>query len=622
MVSKVLSWLAVGATAAAMTGCTGQIGQDPTDMGGPGTSTTTGGTGGPGATTGGSPTGTGGGTTTTGGTGGVIDGKWQPPACKPDNHAFASGRLWQITDEQYVNAVKDVLGITLAGTDTQISGLNTTGEYTNLSETSGAFTDMLALNYQVAAQKVSTQAMTAASMNRLLGTTGSTAPTTAQLQTFINSKVARLWRRPVSAGELTALTKIYTDATANTADGGAPHGMDLLVQTVLQAPSFLFRTELGANNTPAATSFKLTPYELAGALSFLFTNSVPDDALWAAAANSTLTDPMVLSAQVNRIMALPAAQNAMAKYVSYWLWIERAPAREKDYTLYPEYSMTLQQAVYQSGFAWIKDIVLNGDLTQIFTSNKYFVNKEMSTVYGIPGGTGTTPTSLQQVTSTAPERSLGVFSQPAVLVATNKRPGILDPVHHGLFVLEDLLAGADVGIIPGPPANALSVAATMMGNERELVDKRKMTAPCNGCHSNFDGFGLTRYRYDSIGRYSETRYVNADQTVMPATYKWVTNPTPLDQSATIPDLVGADLKGPLAGPDALAAELNGADVRRRVAYSAGAHLALFVMGTDANLPNSCELQTVKENFYKSGSFKDFYSGLATSSGFVTRDPGM
>jgi hypothetical protein len=335
-----------------------------------------------------------------------------------------------------------------------------------------------------------------------------------------------------------------------------------------------------------------------------------------------LTDPTVLSAQVNRIMALPAAQNAMAKYVSYWLWLERVPAREKDYTLFPEYTPTLMQAVYQSGFAWIKDIVLNGDLTQLFTSNKFFVNKEMSTVYGIPGGTGTTPTSLQTVTSMAPERSLGLFSQPALLVATNKRPAVLDPIHHGLFVLEDLLAGADVGIIPSPPANALSEAAKMMGNERELVAKRAMTNPCGGCHGNFDGFGLTRYRYDAIGRYSTTKYVNEDKSVMPAKYSWVTAPMPLDESATIPALVGADLKGDLAGPAALAAQLGSINVRKRVAYSAGAHLVMFLLGTDSNLSNSCELKDVKEHFYQTSSFKDFFSGIATSPGFITRDPGM
>jgi hypothetical protein len=606
-------WIAIAVVAMSLVGCAGQIGDDPTHGGsaGPG--------GGPGPGAGGA----GGGNPGVGGGGpggGVINGKWEPPACNMSEHAFASGRIWQITDEQYVNAVRDVLGITLTGTDGQISGLNTTGEFTNLSETSATFTDMLAQNYQVAAQKVSTQAITQANMNRLLGTTGTTAPTTMQLQNFISNKVARLWRRPVSSGEVTSLTAIYTGGTANAADGGAPHGFDLLVQTVLQAPSFLFRTEIGSSTTPATSPYSLTPYEIAGAISFLFLNTVPDDTLWAAAANSTLTDPTVLSTQVNRIMAIPAAQTTLTKYVSYWLWVERAPARQKDYTLYPEYTQAVQQAVYQGGFAWVQDLVFNGKLSDLFTSNKFFVNKDVSTVYGI--GTGITSTTVQAVTSNAPERSLGVFSQPAVLVATNKRPAIFDPIHTGLFVLEDLLAGADVGQIPSPPANALSVAATMTGTERELVAKRAMTAPCNTCHTNFDPFGLTRQRYDAIGRYSTTKYVNANTMVTPATYTWVNSPTPLDESSTVPELVGSDMKGPLASAAALAALLNSDGVRRRVAYSGGSHLALFTMGTDSNLINSCELQAVKEHFYQTGSFTDFYSGLVTSPGFVTRDPGM
>ena len=597
MLSKVLYWLATGAAAIVVSGCTGTIGSDPMATGAGSTTTGTGGTGGPGPTTGGNPTG--GNTTTTGGTGGVVNGKWEPPACKPENHAFASGRIWQITDEQYVNSVRDVLGITLTGGDAEISGVNTTGEYTNLSETSATFTDMLAQNYQVAAQKVATQAITAAGMNRILGTTGTTAPTAAQVTSFINNKVGRLWRRQITTGEVTALTKIYNDATANTADGGAPHGMDLLVQTVLQAPSFLFRSELGGNATPATASFKLTSFELASALSYMFLNSVPDDALWMAATSNTLTDPTVLSAQVNRIMALPAAQQAMAKYVSYWLWLERVPAREKDYTLYPEYTPTVQQAVYQSGFAWIKDIVLNGDLTQLFTSNKYFVNKEMSTVFGIPGGTGTTPTSLQPVTSTAPERSLGLFSQPALLVATNKRPGVLDPVHHGLFVLEDLLAGADVGIIPGPPAGALSVAAMMTGNERELVDKRKMTNPCAGCHSNSTATGS-----------------RATGTTRSAATARTSTSSKQDRDAGHVQ-VGDRAHGPRRigqHPQSRRRRLEGRPCRPRGARQAarfgirakahrvfgGAHLVMFLMGTDSNLANSCELKDVKEAFYRDG----------------------
>ena len=61
--------------------------------------------------------------------------------------------------------------------------------------------------------------------------------------------------------------------------------------------------------------------------------------------------------------------------------------------------------------------------------------------------------------------------------------------------------------------------------------------------------------------------------------------------------------------------------RRRETFYWAAVLATFAMGTDPSVINSCSLRDVNERFYKSGSFLDFYRGLATSTGFATRNPG-
>src|SRR6185436_18908380 len=106
---------------------------------------------------------------------------------------------------------------------------------------------------------------------------------------------------------------IYAGATANPADGGPSHGFDLLIQAVLQTPSFLFRSELG---TGAAAPYQLNAYELAAAVSFLFTDSPPDDGLWAKATSGTLTSPDVLAAEVDRLLDLPSGQKTLGRYLS------------------------------------------------------------------------------------------------------------------------------------------------------------------------------------------------------------------------------------------------------------------------------------------------------------------
>src|SRR6185503_1086165 len=108
-----------------------------------------------------------------------------------------------------------------------------------------------------------------AKMQTLMGNAAATPATDAQLTTFINNKVARLWRRPVTSSEATLLKTLYNSGTS-VADGGPAHAFDMMLQAVLQSGSFLYRTELGGNATPANAPFQLTGYEAATALSMMF----------------------------------------------------------------------------------------------------------------------------------------------------------------------------------------------------------------------------------------------------------------------------------------------------------------------------------------------------------------
>jgi hypothetical protein len=535
----------------------------------------------------------------------------QPGACNANESAFASARIWQLTDQQYVNVVRDVLGITLQGADAEITSPKLSDEFTNVSEGT-TFSDATAQNYETAAEKVATLAIVPATMQALLG---STNPTTQQVQTFITSKVSRLWRRPVSSSETTTLTNLYNAGSPD----GPSRSFELLIQAVLQWPSFLFRTELGASATPATSPFQLTPYELAAAASFLFAESTPDDSLWQKAQNGTLSSAPTFASEVDRLMAMPAAQLAMTRHVSRWMSIEALPRETKDAGLFPEYTPSLKASLYESGRAFARDIAVTGKLSDLFSSTKVYVNREISTVFGIPGGTTTT---IVPVTTTLPERSAGLLTQPAFLAAANQRSQPADSVHRGLFVLQRLLCGADFGPIAAPPADEATQAAMMTGSERQLAEQRTASASCGGCHKGFDPYGELFLRFDAIGRYSADREVVLDTSTMRPTYQFVTRGAPIDNSATIPDALGTDLKGPLADVVALAKQLATAGPDKRVAFCSASWLARYIMGHDPGVENSCALATVKDRFYQSGSFAQFYRDFVTSPGYSTRDPGL
>src|SRR3954447_20779987 len=102
-----------------------------------------------------------GGSSGSGGSGGMGSGgsspkEWEPPACVASEKAFAPARLWQLTDQEYVNVVRDVLGVTLTGADADITtAASNSGVFSNMSE-GRSITLTTAKNYQIAAEKVAT----------------------------------------------------------------------------------------------------------------------------------------------------------------------------------------------------------------------------------------------------------------------------------------------------------------------------------------------------------------------------------------------------------------------------------------------------------------------------------
>src|SRR5262249_11299694 len=89
----------------------------------------------------------------------------------------------------------------------------------------------------------------------------------ACVEAFIDRFGARAFRRPISSTEHQGLLTVYGVG----AKVSSANGVRLVIEAILQSPSFLYRTELGSGaiGQPAT----LTPYELATALSFLIVDS-------------------------------------------------------------------------------------------------------------------------------------------------------------------------------------------------------------------------------------------------------------------------------------------------------------------------------------------------------------
>ena len=491
---------------------------------------------------------------------------------------LAPARVWMLTDEQYVHVVKDVLGVALAGNDAQITApTSTSGNYTNESEAFKVDT-AAAQGYQRAAIKI-------ASMAKPCGA----SVTAACVEQFVREQVARAWRRPLAENEIAGLLKIYNDyATVD----GADSALSLVVQAVLQSPSFIYRRELGVNAATSTAPVAMNAHERASALSFLLLNSIPDDALWAKANDGTLSDNTVFAAEVGRLLALPAAQDQVSRLVGYWAGVEKIPSSAKDGELFPEYTAMLKASLYEGAQAFVHDVVWSGKFSDLLTSRKVYANDRLAAVYGLTGvmGAALVPVELPTTVPAA-----GLLTQPGILAATNKRLSLEDPIHRGLFIRNAFVCG---GSIPAPPANAANVANTMMGTERELAQQRAALPTCAGCHALFDPLGLPLEQFDPIGRYRAT---DAKGVAI--------------ASDAILVGFGADLDGPVTGITDLAQRLTNG---RRSADCSSKTLTKYAIGYSTQV-ESCDLTRAKDAFAQTGSFRTLFEKLLTSPAFGLRD---
>jgi hypothetical protein len=493
------------------------------------------------------------------------------------NGSLASARISLITDDEYVNVARDVFGVMFVPeTVTASNGVYPINEAASVGSLS------VVQMYSRAADQIASK----------IKPCGAAAVTAACLQTYLEQKLPLAWKRPVTPAEMTKLIDIYKVGEPD----GVQRGLNLVMEAALGAGAFLYRTEVGEDASAPSGTITLSPYELASAVSFTLTDSVPDPELWKTAVDGSIARPAVLGGQVDRLLAQPATRANLAKKVSYYLNMEKIPVVKKDTAAFPQFTASLQASLYDSAQKFLDDIVWSGKFSDLFTNNSYYANREIATTYDIPGVSGT---QLVKVTLPA-QRNAGFLSQPGFMATSNQHTGTDDIVHRGLWIYDQLACGITIG---APPPSADSVFKTLTGTERVRAQKRDALPQCGACHGAFDPFGMVSENFDVIGRY---RTIDPDDML------------PVVSTTEVKGL-GPDIDGPVSSLKEIADKLVAG---RRAADCAAVHLAKYSLAHNPDVESSCEIQKIKDNFASTGKFVDFFKSLVTSPAFATRDLGI
>ncbi|MEL6548077.1 MAG: DUF1592 domain-containing protein [Myxococcota bacterium] len=133
---------------------------------------------------------------------------------------------------------------------------------------------------------------------------------------------SRAWRRPLTDSEILRLRDVYESGALVSAEDGVRFAMLAL----LQAPQFLFRTELGEETETEA--YELTPHEIASQLAFTLWNEPPDETLTQLANSGDLSNPEEVRRQVTRMVEDPRTSRLIGGFLEEWTGVSGLTERE------------------------------------------------------------------------------------------------------------------------------------------------------------------------------------------------------------------------------------------------------------------------------------------------------
>lgn len=427
--------------------------------------------------------------------GGGPEGEAAPAAECGATPALAKPRIWRLTNTQLANTLRDEFDIQPAALSNLPNEARLDGFANQASDLRVA--PLLAEVYFALGEELGAHALQNPDKFGIACDVASLAPGSC-LDGFVAKTGQKLWRRPLSATEITSFSGLFAKTAAQ--GEGPAGGVKSVVQALLMSPNSLHRTELGTvKDTGAVTP--LTDHEIASALSYLLWDSAPDAELTALADQGKLRDRTVILAQAQRLFeARDRAAPAMNHFFEQWLELENLSKSVKDASVFPmatpELAADLKEELRLFTNSVLFDAGADRRFDSLFSGSYAFVNERTAPLYGLSGVTGNAMVRREL----DPTERRGIFtSLPFLWGHAHSQDTSL--VGRGAYVRAEVLCDR-VPLPPGGVPNAGRFAEPgATGRQRLGIHA---SPGCAVCHKLFDGIGFALESYDAIGRYRTT----------------------------------------------------------------------------------------------------------------------
>jgi cytochrome c5 len=325
-------------------------------------------------------------------------------------------------------------------------------------------------------------------------TTAKEAPCASEI---LSAVARRAYRRPVGANDMEAPMTFYNDARMRGGDFDA--GIRAGLARILASPAFVFRSESDPANLPEGAAHRITDLELASRLSFFLWSSIPDDELMNLATAGRLRDPLVLQAQVKRMIADQRSDALMNDFTGQWLQLRNLDKVTPDLLMFPDFDDNVRQAFRKETELLFTNVVReNRSVLELLDADYTFVNERLARHYGIKGVYGARFRKVQ-VTDQNRRGLLGQGSFLALTSVANRT----SPIIRGKYVISNFL---NTPPLP-PPANVPQLEASAPKDRpstvREQLELHRANAVCAACHRSMDPIGFALENFNAVGQWQD-----------------------------------------------------------------------------------------------------------------------
>jgi polyisoprenoid-binding protein YceI/mono/diheme cytochrome c family protein len=328
-------------------------------------------------------------------------------------------------------------------------------------------------------------------------------PTNACADKLVSDLAPRIFRRPLTTTEQSSYQAL---ARGTTGGRTVTEGMKVALATMLSAPQFLYRSEIG--DAAGGNLFKLNGYEMATYLSYTFTGTTPDAALMAAAARGDLNTVAGIRTQTSTLLNSANTKVLMGDFINRWVGTEKLATQNKvGVANFATLAGDMQKELGKNFAAAVLDSTAS--FATIYNPNFTYVNQRLATHYGLAySSSGADADGF--IRATTSERG-GVLTSGAFM-SRYARDNDANLITRAVAVRRKLMCQD----IPEPPSGVSLDREALFAQDREFYEDPHTTqrmifdritggTTCSNCHAeiiNPLGGGLENF--DTAGRIRST----------------------------------------------------------------------------------------------------------------------